>query len=905
MPSDRLVHFVFCSQLRSAEQMRVVRSVVSVPIMSVMLIVCASTASVVATAASTTEPYRVLADSAGPFASTPFGTFTGLTTNRGYEWRGIKYSPKPVRFAPSVLPPHNQSAQFDATAFGKVCTQFYALQSESSEDCLFLNVWTPTWSRPSPSSPATTSLPVMVFIHGGSYYVGSGSTYLGYELAAIDGGAVVVTLNYRLGTLGFLALRGVSQSGTQPLNYGLIDQQTAIRWVKQAISSFGGDPNNILIFGESAGGGSVLYHLVMPDSRALYQKAILESAAPPEAPDRQTALGMGDFAALQVGCTDTDPIKQLECVRSVPAQVMMDYAYQLYPLFPCIDNVQIVIPPLSPGSDPTITTMAQLFVRGRPGIDWNANIPILMGHNKQEGNLFASAAAYNYGIITPFVLNEAQYVDQLGLNFLHHNTTVTTIRNWYAESEQLNGYWNAIAEEFGGYLINCGTEWITRRAAGYPSSSSHTAASGVAQTNTHVYRYVYSHATEVWLYAFLNATHGSELVYVFGNGTDQLYASVLTPEEVSLSQLIQRYWVRFAASNNPNAANPSPIDPFWPVYDGSIATIMNLDLPVSHAYGPDAINVDQWSRYCPRWMEYFNVRPVDSIDVVSDIWGSASSSDSGASPLLPRLVSWNDTNNATVTVTNALQTPNITQFWNGNITFQSDGCDCPQRFGNLTISLVQQIGLSFAFGNTGGAAETAFMLTGVTTFFDPHTQTVYNQSVGYRYLGFKNVEERCFLWLWSSLGLTLEVQSYADPTIRSCPPTWLSTQQCIAHASSPCNGGYGGDGKTIVSYHWLAQISVEILPSPFPGPQPNPNPTPLPNDNELGPGLVIVIVVSCLAGLAVVGGGTVYCRRRRIDRERAESVRSDTIINEDPESHDSTTTAKPTHTAKNYHLLVS
>ncbi|EDO25969.1 predicted protein, partial [Nematostella vectensis] len=135
-----------------------------------------------------------------------------------------------------------------------------------SEDCLFLNVFRPAGTK------ATKDLPVMVFIHGGGYYRGSGDVYDGTPLAAYND-VIVVTMNYRLGLLGFLHVAGTDVTG----NYAMYDQILALKWVQQHIGCFGGDPSQVTLFGQSAGGASVLLLTLSPLSKGLFKRAILES----------------------------------------------------------------------------------------------------------------------------------------------------------------------------------------------------------------------------------------------------------------------------------------------------------------------------------------------------------------------------------------------------------------------------------------------------------------------------------------------------------------------------------------------------------------------------------------------------------------------------------------------------
>ena len=186
--------------------------------------------------------------------TTQYGKVKGTTENGVHKWKGIPYAKPPVgqwRFkAPE--PPEVWEDVLDATAYGPICPQPSDLLSLSytelprqSEDCLYVNVF-------APDTPSQ-NLPVMVWIHGGAFYLGAGSEplYDGSKLAA-QGEVIVVTLNYRLGPFGFLHLSSFDEAYSD--NLGLLDQAAALKWVRENISAFGGDPDNVTVFGESAGG---------------------------------------------------------------------------------------------------------------------------------------------------------------------------------------------------------------------------------------------------------------------------------------------------------------------------------------------------------------------------------------------------------------------------------------------------------------------------------------------------------------------------------------------------------------------------------------------------------------------------------------------------------------------------
>lgn len=225
--------------------------------------------------------FAVLGFAATPFVHTVAGDLRGSTSKSGIrEFLGIPYAVPPtgdLRWRPPQAV-HSWTGVRDARHYSDACVQ--PNDAHSSEDCLYLNVWTPAVS-------AQERLPVMVWIHGGGFVVGSGSDpkIEGSHLA--HKGVVVVTINYRLGVFGFLGHPDLTRESPHHAsgNYGLMDQLLALRWVQRNISAFGGDPKRVTVFGESAGATSIGYLLVSPLAKGLFQQAILDSPSRVLLPD--------------------------------------------------------------------------------------------------------------------------------------------------------------------------------------------------------------------------------------------------------------------------------------------------------------------------------------------------------------------------------------------------------------------------------------------------------------------------------------------------------------------------------------------------------------------------------------------------------------------------------------------
>lgn len=254
-----------------------------------------------------------------PLAETRQGTVIGLAENGLHVWRGIPYAAPPVgdrrwrapqpltawqtpRVADTFSPSSWQSSEYCRALGGGDPGEF-------SEDCLYLNIWSPAVRR--------EPLPVMVWLHGGGFTIGAGGLppYNGSALARRD--VVVVTLNYRLGHLGFFAHPALEEeAGERVYNFALLDQIAALRWVKENIHAFGGDAENVTLFGESAGARSALSLMVSPLAKDLFHKAIIQSGyALPDTP-RRTALAKGKALAEHLGLPDATP----EQLRAIPAE---------------------------------------------------------------------------------------------------------------------------------------------------------------------------------------------------------------------------------------------------------------------------------------------------------------------------------------------------------------------------------------------------------------------------------------------------------------------------------------------------------------------------------------------------------------------------------------------------------
>ncbi len=464
------------------------------------------------------------------------GPVSGAQQDGVWCFKGIPYAAPPVG-ALRWRPPQPVSPWKDVracVAFGPACPQpasgaeFYMDVGRQSEDCLYLNVW-------SPAKATTERLPVMVWIHGGSFTTGAGSmdVYSGHNLATK--GVVVVTINYRLGALGFLAHPALSkESGDGGSgNYGLLDQLAALQWVQRNIAAFGGDPAKVTVFGESAGAISILDLLVSPLSKGLFQRAIAESGILLDSgfgvattSDLATAEKAGEDYAARLGI---DPS------GDAAAQMRALTPEQLLAVDPTPSTLLETGLTWMPIADGRVLTDAptRLWLDGR-----QMRVPLLIGSNKDEGNLFLQ------GLRIP----AAQYQEYM-----------TKIFGPYAQ-EALALYpaqGGSVTEPLSRMLTEVGFASTARFAARQMSAAS--GAGGAAASAAPAYLYQF---TRVPLDNPLGAFHSVEIPYVFGNAGLFTRLGKLDQADYDLSAAMMGYWTRFAATGDPNGGGA----PDWPAY---------------------------------------------------------------------------------------------------------------------------------------------------------------------------------------------------------------------------------------------------------------------------------------------------------------------------------------------------
>ena len=483
-----------------------------------------------------------------PIAFTESGVVIGSTTNGGNVFLGIPYAAPPVgalRWTPPQRYGFFPGFVLEATQFGSACTQPGGI---GSEDCLFLNVYTsPTES----GDRRGHGLPVMFWIHGGGLINGSSTPYNPERL--VRKGVIVVTINYRLGYLGFFAQSAIDGEGHLNGNYGLMDQQFALAWVRRNIASFGGDPDRVTIFGESAGGQSVYAQLASPLASGMFRGAISESGSyaefqnyfsnivPLAVAETQgtTAVPSGAAIADSVGCTD----QTASCLRAVPASTMV--AAEPFPLYPFVDGT--LLP----------QTMSAAFASG----EFN-QVPVISGTNHDEYRLFV---ALDYDLVGNPILTSTEY-DGAVATLWGPALTPPVVALYPFASYPAGG--EALGASGTDGLFSC------------PARNVDQALSKLVPT--YAYEFNDENAPPFQsefggLLTFpLGAYHSAEVSYLFETGNIFGLPELLSPRQRRLSHAMVNYWTQFAKTGDPNF----PGEPLWSPYSASTDQFQSLIPPV-------------------------------------------------------------------------------------------------------------------------------------------------------------------------------------------------------------------------------------------------------------------------------------------------------------------------------------
>jgi para-nitrobenzyl esterase len=502
-----------------------------------------------------------------PDCSEPLETVQGKMTGRisrtgaTCEYVGVRYAKPPVgelRFAPPQPLPAG-TGTIAATTYRDQCLQKYSIDQMGveanlgvvgKEDCLFLNIW----------RPQGEDLPVMLFIHGGAFTIGAGSwnVYEGDLLA--QEGVIVVTINYRLGPMGFFAYGPGVTEGVDG-NQGIRDQIAALQWVKENIASFGGNPGNVTIFGESAGSMSVCTLLASPLAKGLFHAAIMESGGCKSVASLETGYAHAASYAVDTGCSGA--VDPLACMRKLPEDELIRDM-----------NFDLILSALEPHVDGTVLTASPLEMI-RSG-DFN-RVPLIAGSNQDELQIVALTNPDNLKLKTA---SWGDYYAALEASL--DATTASGLRKHYNQAEYAN--------PFDAWFIS-----RTDRALACPTLLG---AQAVAEHGLPAYHYIFNWEDLGALSRALGSVHALELFFVFGS-LHWMHPAIPTErldDAQKLSKQMRGLWASFARDHVPSADGM----PAWPeLGEGSL--VINTESVVDAAIKRAACA--WWDPYLPTGLE--------------------------------------------------------------------------------------------------------------------------------------------------------------------------------------------------------------------------------------------------------------------------------------------------------------
>jgi len=516
---------------------------------------------------------------------TTAGPVRGTPGDRVDVWRGIPYAAPPVgplRWR-RAQPPSPWTRVRETTSFGHVCPQpempviDLGEGATQDEDCLYLNIWSPAGAARRGERRA-----VLVWLHGGAYICGSGSQPL-YDGASLvrtsiddDLPALVVTVNYRMGAFGFAELTGLPGAGAAfDTNCGLSDTVQALRWVRENIERFGGDPEQVTVFGESAGGGLVTSLLAVPSARGLFARAIAQSSP---ATSVYSAERAERYGALMLEQIDVAPTTGAEALRRLPPQALISAGTRLFNDVPVRHPGTIAFAPVIDGD---LLPVDPLQAIG----DGDAHpVPLLIGTNRDETSLFK-------WMKTPLMPVTQEQVDAMFAQIAQEQPELAIPAD------------DDVAFAYPGRSITIGkgtpkSMGISRDLA-FRMPAVWIAEKHSRRAPVHLYRYDW--ATPLFRVLGIGATHATELPYVWGNPAsskmDISYRLGGRKAGERVRRRMQQRWLGFAANGDP-ASSFSAAQ--WQPYttDGQHSLLINaddtavteLDRNLLRAWGSDVLS---------------------------------------------------------------------------------------------------------------------------------------------------------------------------------------------------------------------------------------------------------------------------------------------------------------------------
>uniref|UniRef100_A0AAU2JJ03 Carboxylic ester hydrolase n=1 Tax=Streptomyces sp. NBC_00049 TaxID=2903617 RepID=A0AAU2JJ03_9ACTN len=499
------------------------------PLLGAVLALAALLASALPAAALPAAP--AAGGSARPVVALAQGGLRGQERDGAQEFLGVPYAAPPVGGARlrAPQPPRRWAGVRDASRQAPACLQFspFGLSDPQavSEDCLYLDVYRPRTARPG------ARLPVVVWMHGGAYSQGTGTQFGGRTMAELTQ-SVVVSINYRLGQLGYLELPELGrESGPRSGSFGLMDQIAALRWTRENIRAFGGDPGSVTVSGQSAGSGSVCGLLAAPSAAGLFHRAVLQSGPCTllRTPDRARAEAQARAFAVQAGCAD--PAGVAACLRAASGPALIEAARTLPTSGPASGDGLLPVDP------------AAAIGSGK----WN-KVPVMIGSTRSEARFFVA--------LTQPYLTAEQYAAQV---LAGYGAAGAEVLARYPVAAHGSPYL-ALSAVVTDSTFACHTSWTTQLFAGqvptfvyeFDDRDSPTLAGaqvpGLDESNAHSAELAYLH----------DFTMGER---------------PLTAVQVALATRMKRYWGAFARFGAPVVPGQTP----WPSTGAGVGTVLTLD----------------------------------------------------------------------------------------------------------------------------------------------------------------------------------------------------------------------------------------------------------------------------------------------------------------------------------------
>ena len=502
-----------------------------------------------------------VAEQGGPAVRTAEGPVQGFVRNGVATFLGIPYAAPPVG-ALRWQPPQARAAwseTLQATAFANTCPQItelgvFAGPVSLTEDCLYLNVF-----APQDAGTKSKKLPVLVWLHGGGLFDGESNDY--DPTALVKGGpagpTVVVTINYRLGLLGYLAHPVLDAEGHDFGNYGLMDQQAALRWVQRNIAAFGGDPGNVTVGGQSAGSTSTAALVISPASAGLFHRAIFESGPLLTVISREAAEQRGSKFAAAAGCGEEVNGAAASCLRGLSVQKILSLQGTAAANGPYVTGL-IVDGKVLPMAGDTAWTTGKFN-----------HMPIMNGSVADEGAFAASIDELFFGPMSAerySDLVKSTYGGPAGASGSPPNypegTPAAVLEKYPLSAYKSPGdAWTAVGTDANV----CRHPYLDSRVAQFAP----------------LYAYEFSQRDAPWYFPALHFDHGAahtiDIQFLFDNwhGGPLGIAHKLTPQEQALSRQLVTAWTNFMYTGNPNRNGDAP----WPRYTANAKVYLAQALP--------------------------------------------------------------------------------------------------------------------------------------------------------------------------------------------------------------------------------------------------------------------------------------------------------------------------------------